>query len=99
MEPSCSGSSKLRFDLIFDQFQVQFPPLLIMHLLFCLKLFLIQSYNCLRISYLQMVVVAMKNPYLNHLVGNILVAVSDVLVESVRDKTVFRNHYIGSSSF
>ncbi|XP_055804769.1 uncharacterized protein LOC129873662 isoform X2 [Solanum dulcamara] len=35
----------------------------------------------------QMVVVAMENPYMNHLVGNILVAVSEVLVESIRDKT------------
>lgn len=40
------------------------------------------------ISYLQMVVVAMENPYMNHLVGNILVAVSDFLVESVCHTTV-----------
>ncbi|XP_009757340.1 uncharacterized protein [Nicotiana sylvestris] len=34
------------------------------------------------ISYLQMVVVATENPYIHHLVGNILVVVSDFLVES-----------------
>ncbi|KAH0697516.1 hypothetical protein KY290_015388 [Solanum tuberosum] len=41
------------------------------------------NHHCLtNVIEVLMVVVAMENPYMNHLIGNILVAVSDFLVES-----------------